>query len=85
MSEDRIREILQEEFVAHFRAQLPKMVGSIKSAMVEYFDERYVALSETAAVIATAIITVHGLVLGKPFNIRTLTIRSPQHLTEIKS
>ena len=50
--DDKIREILQEKFVAHF----PEIFRSIKTAIVEYFDERYVALSETvvAATIAGA-------------------------------
>ena len=34
-----IREIMHDEIVAAFRAQLPEMFGSIKTAMVEYFDE----------------------------------------------
>ena len=35
----RIREIMHDEIIAAFRAQLPEMFGSIKTAMVEYFDE----------------------------------------------
>ena len=37
--DDRIQEILQDEVAAMFRAQMPEIVGSIKTAMVEYFDE----------------------------------------------
>ena len=34
------------------------MFGSIKTAMVEYFDERYTALSEVVVVAATAAVVV---------------------------
>ena len=36
------------------------MFGSIKTAMVEYFDERYAALAETAAAAAALAVTVAG-------------------------
>ena len=44
--DDRIREILHDrdqelEVVPHFRSQLPEMFKPIKTAMMEYFDERY--------------------------------------------
>ena len=42
----KIHEILQDEVATMFRAQLSEMCGSIKTAMVEYFDERYAALTE---------------------------------------
>ena len=44
----RIREILHDEVATLFWAQLPKMFRSIKIAMVEYVDECYAALAETA-------------------------------------
>ena len=37
--DDRIREILHDEVAAMFRAELPEMLGSIKTAMAEYFDD----------------------------------------------
>ena len=33
------------------------MFGSIKTAMVEYFDERYAALADTVAAAATSAVT----------------------------
>ena len=51
----RIKEILHDEVATLFRVQLPEMFGYIKTAMVEYFDEHYAALAETAA--ATAVTT----------------------------
>ena len=43
-----------------FRAQLPEMFGSIKTVMVEYFDERYAALAETAASAAGSAVIAAG-------------------------
>ena len=43
-----------------FREQLPEMFGSIKTAMVEYFDERYAALAETAVAAAASAVTATG-------------------------
>ena len=37
----RIREIMHDEVATLFRAQLREMFGSTRTAMVEYFDERY--------------------------------------------
>ena len=37
------------------------MFGSIKTTMVEYFDERYAALAETAAAAATSAVTAAGI------------------------
>ena len=54
----RIREILHDEVAAMFRAELSELFGSIKTAMVEYFDERYAALTETAA--AAAVVAAWG-------------------------
>ena len=36
------------------------MFGSIKTIMVEYFDERYKASAETIAVVAIATVTTTG-------------------------
>ena len=52
---------MHDEIAAAFRAQLPEMFGSIKTAMVEYFDERYAALAETAAAAATSAVTAAGV------------------------
>ena len=41
----RIREILHDEVAALFRAELPELFGSIKTAMIEYFDKRYAAIT----------------------------------------
>ena len=48
----RIRKILHDEVTAMFRAELPELFGPIKTAMVEYFDERYAALTEMVSVAA---------------------------------
>ena len=56
----RIREILRDEIAELFRAELPELFGSIKTAMVEYFDECYAPLAETTAAVATTVVTTTG-------------------------
>ena len=73
----RIREILHDEVAALFRAQLPEMFGSIKTAMVEYFDEYYATIAETAVAAATTAVTTAGEELVEIFNTETLITRSP--------
>ena len=58
--DDRIREILHDEVAAMFRAQLPKMFGSIKTDIVEYFDDHYGDLTEAAAMAATQLYQWQG-------------------------
>ena len=52
--DSRIREIMHDEVAAMFRAKLSELFGSIKTAMVEYFDERYAALKQAAAAAAVS-------------------------------
>ena len=42
--------------VATIRAEIPEMFGSIKTMLIETFDEHYAALSEAAVAAATATI-----------------------------
>ena len=53
----RIREILHDEVASMFRPQITKMFGSIMTAMVEYFNERYADLAEMAATVAASDVT----------------------------
>ena len=73
----RIREILHDEVVALFRAELPELFGSIKTTMVEYFDERYAALTETAAAVATAAVAAAGGGDGRGFQYRDFDNTKP--------
>ena len=73
----RIREILRDEIAELFRAELPKLFGSIKTAMVEYFDERYAALIETAAAAATAAVAAAGGGAGRGFQYRDFDNTKP--------
>ena len=73
----RIRKILHDEVAALFRAELPELFGSIKTAMVEYFDERYAALAETAATAATAAVAAAGGGAGRGFQYRDFDNTKP--------
>ena len=70
--EDRVREIIHEEEVELVRGQIPELFGSIKTAMMEYFDDRYAALAETdAAAVASAVTAAGGGVgFGRGFQYR---------------
>ena len=80
LTEERVREIICEEVVEIVRGQIPEMFGSIKTAMMEYFDEKYAALAETAATAATTDVTVAGGGAGRAFQYGTSITRSPRHL-----
>ena len=56
ISDEEIRRIIHEEVAAVIRAEIPEMFGSIKTTLIETFDERYAALSEAAVAAATAIV-----------------------------
>ena len=69
--EERIREILHEEVVAMVLGEIPERFGSIKPAVMELFDEKYVALSEVVAiatVVAAAEIVVELVFMYWDFN-----------------
>ena len=57
----RIWVILHDEVDAMFWDQLPEIFGSIKTAMVEYFDDRYVVLTKAATVSVTSSIMPTGV------------------------
>ena len=39
---------------AAIRVEIPEMFGSIKTTMIEIFDDRYAAVTEAAAAVGTA-------------------------------
>ena len=43
------------------------MFRSIKTAIVDYFDEHYVALSESVAIAATTAVAAAGISVGRAF------------------
>ena len=75
--DDRIREILHEEVVARFRDQLSGMLASMKTTMIENFDEQYDALSETDAAIATAAATATRVGSGQVFQYQDFDNKKP--------
>ena len=67
MTEDRVREIIREEVVEIVRGQIPEMFGSIKTPMMEYFDDRYASIAETTAAAASAVVAAAGTGTGQAF------------------
>ena len=60
MTEDRVREIIREEVVEIVRGQISELFGSIKTAMMEYIDDIYVAHMETAITAIASAVTAAG-------------------------
>ena len=54
VSDEEIRRLIHEEVAANIRAEIPEIFGSIKTTLIETFDERYAALSDAAVVVAAA-------------------------------
>ena len=52
-SDEEIRRIIHEEVATTIREDIPEMFGSIKTTLIETFDERYVAVTEAPAAVAT--------------------------------
>ena len=48
--------MIHEEVVAPVRSEILEMFGSIKTMLIETFDERYAALTEVVAAIATTVV-----------------------------
>ena len=81
----RIREIRRDEVAALLRAELPEWFGSIRTAMLEKFDERYAALAETAAAAVTAAVAAAKGRPSRGFSIGTSIIRSLPHPREFRT
>ena len=50
--------MIHEEVAVAIRAEIPEMFGSIKTTLMETFEERYATLTEAAAAAATAAVAV---------------------------
>ena len=48
-SDEKIRRLIHEEVAAAIQAEISEMFGSIKTMLIETFDERYAAAATTAA------------------------------------
>ena len=60
LSDDRVKEIIREEMIKSIWGQFLEMIGAFKTVVVEYFYERYAAIAETAAAIASTAVTATG-------------------------
>ena len=69
--EERVREIIREEVVEIVQGRIPKLFWTIKSAMMEYFDDRYATLAETDDASTIAAVTVAGEELAEFFSTGT--------------
>ena len=60
-------EILYDEVVVIVWDQIPELFGSIKTATMEFFDERYTTIAKTVAAAASAAVATIGVGLGRVF------------------
>ena len=50
--------MIHDEVAAALREAIPEMFGSIKTTLIETFDERYAAITEDPTATSTAAVTV---------------------------
>lgn len=74
----RIRDILHGEFVVIIRDQIQELFWSIKTTMMEFFDDIYAIVAKTAIVVASVTVIAIGVGPGWVFSIGTSKIRSPR-------
>ena len=74
----KTRVILHDKVVILFRAQLPKVFGYVKTAMVEYFDERYATIAETPSATASTPMAATSSGAGRAFLYRDFDNTKPQ-------
>lgn len=65
LTEDHVREMTHVEVVSIVRGQIPELFGFIKTDMMEFFDDRYTALSEAAAAAAATAIVAAVRIAGE--------------------
>ena len=58
---DQIRKMIAAEVATSIRASIPDLIRSIKTAMIELIDDRYAALIEVAAAVATTDVSTSGI------------------------
>ena len=61
MTKDELKVLISVEFVIVVLGQMPELFGSINIAMMEFFDDRYAALSKVASSIATVTVAAVGI------------------------
>lgn len=58
--DDEIHMIIAAEVAATMMEAVPQMFGSVKTTMIELFDELYDSVTEVVVVVAVAATRLHG-------------------------
>ena len=58
LTDDDIRELIATEVLVAVQGAIPEVFGSIKTVMIELFDERYADMDEVGIAAATTTIVV---------------------------
>ena len=61
MTGDQIQEVIATEVANAVRWSIPEMFGSIKTIVIELFDDWYVVLSKASAATTTTVVAVVGI------------------------
>lgn len=67
LTKDQVKEMIHAKDVSIVRGQIPNLFGSIKTSMMEFFDDRYNALSKADVVAATVVFAAAGIGTGRAF------------------
>lgn len=62
--------MMHVDVVSIVRGQKPELFGSINTAMMEFFDDQYVARFKATAATATATVATAGIGVGRAFQYR---------------
>ena len=54
--DDQIQELISTEVANSVCGSTPELFGSIKTTMIELFDDRYATLTETSIIVATLVV-----------------------------
>ena len=61
LTDEEIHEVITTHMTMDVREGMQEVFGSMKTSMIDMFNERYAAILEGAAIIATVAIVVAGL------------------------
>ena len=78
---DNICELIASKVADVVWGAIPEVFGSIKTVMINLFNERYVVVSKVAAVAATVYVATTWIQKGDNSSFGTSATRSPQSLT----
>lgn len=84
MTDDDIRDLITTKVVVVVRCAIPEVFGSIKTAMIELFNEGYFILSEVVVVAATTTVAAVGVQARGSFQYWEFNNTKPLEFNRVK-